>query len=320
MRWSLRRNKVGLSCRYADQRGFTLVEILVSVAIIAIMAGIMVPLMDKVWLSNEKDETREKIADLKRAMVGDKRLVQNGIRMHYGFVGDYGILPAFIADLVIEPNWVAPRIWPGPYLVGAFDMKDYYNDAWHRELTYTTYDPPLAVVYEVAGHPDVTLHFAATIKSRGFDGTAGTDDDIDERSNPELQILESEVWPTNVVQFNQDYVFTTATNPQNTTARYGKVYAECNVPAGKAEVPTDVCFPLLSIGDVAEGESQSVHKALSANLASALPVGLAVVRSRLYSDSNCQTEVAQSNDVSVYISEELSTLTVNLPTINNLVN
>lgn len=316
MRWGLRKNKAGFSGRWAGQQGFTLVEIMVVAAIIAIMAGLMVPLFGSIWEGNERSETRQKMAELKRAMVGDQRLVQNGIRMHYGFVGDNGDLPEFIADVAIDQETFAN--WHGPYLVGAFDMKDYYNDAWHRELKYTRYPPgdPLPVVYEVQGHPDVTLYFAATLTSLGFDGLAGTDDDIDVKSNPELQIMVSEVWPTTKVQGNLDYVVTAGATISPPLS--AKLYVTYNVPTG-----TDTLFSNcldLDAGEVVAGEPKRVHQQISLGdgLSPILPVGRVIAGSRLYANSTCTEPpvVSSGHEVAAYISDGLATLTVNLPTLN----
>jgi len=317
MRWRLH-HKYGLAenCRGAFQQGFTLVEILVSMAIMAILFGTMMPLMDKVWLSSEKSDTRQKMADLKRAMVGDQRMVQNGIRMHYGFVGDYGVLPSVISDLVIEPTWVVSGIWQGPYLVGAFDMKDYYNDAWHRQLVYTTYPPdaPLEVTYHVEGHPDVILKFAATLKSLGPDGLAGTADDLDENTDPELQILTSEVWPTNKVQGNLDYVVTAAA-PNPGPDVFARLYVNYKGPIGD-EVVFSGCSRLV-VGELVAGEPKRVRQTLEI-MDLLLPVGRDVVGSHIYTDADC-TEPhidTQANEAAAYVSDGLSTLSVNLPTVN----
>jgi len=304
MRLKLLNNKPELGCRGVGQRGFTLVEIMVSVAILAIMAGVMVPLLGSVWLSNEKTETREKMAALKRAMVGDQRLVQNGIRMHYGFVGDNGELPPAIGDLVSNSGSFAN--WNGPYLVGAFDPNDYYRDAWGHNLVYSRQAPPLLVGGQT---------IVATLASLGPDGLAGTSDDLDENSDPGLQVLESEVWPTATVQGNLDYVFTASATA--TPGLYAKLYVVYNVAAGTATTVSSTCLPL-AIGEVLAGEPKRVFRTFSMTDA-VLPVGRVVVGSLLYpdTDSDCsEAPVAPLNEVAVYVSDGLPTLAVNLPTVN----
>ncbi|NTV12730.1 MAG: prepilin-type N-terminal cleavage/methylation domain-containing protein [Desulfobulbaceae bacterium] len=306
MRWKLPKKRASFSCRNTDSKGFTLVEVMVVAAILAIMAGLMVPMVYKVWESNEKTETREKMAELKRAMVGDQRMVQNGIRMHYGFVGDNGVLPNDIADLVSNSGSFAN--WKGPYLVGAFDPNDYYRDAWGRNLIYTRHEPAVTVAGQV---------IVATLESLGPDGQSGTSDDLDENSDPELQILESEVWPTATLQGNLDYVFTAATTTTTPvlSAKINIMYSD----AAGTVTAISVCLPLV-VGEVAVGEAMRVRQRFSTVLSDALPVGLARVSSLLYSGGVCATEVAQSNEVAVYVSDGLPAVAVNIPTLNYAVN
>jgi len=65
-------------------QGFTLIEVIVVMAIVAILAGIMVPFVYRVWEGDEIELTRERMGEIKKALVGDPRLIQNGIRTNYG--------------------------------------------------------------------------------------------------------------------------------------------------------------------------------------------------------------------------------------------
>ncbi len=125
------------------KRGFTLIEVLVTMAIISILAGIFVPISWKFWESQEIQTTKERLNALKVAMVGDKNLIQNGIRTSYGFVGDNGELPfanssssASLSFLVTRPaNGYAH--WNGPYMSG-YDPAVYRTDSWGNALDYRT--------------------------------------------------------------------------------------------------------------------------------------------------------------------------------------
>lgn len=290
-----------------DRAGFTLVEIMVAVAIIAIMAGIMVPMVHKVWESNEKSETRQKMAELKRAMVGDQRLYQNGIRMHYGFVGDNGDLPTSIGDLVNDSG--AFVNWNGPYLVGAFDPNDYGRDVWGRDLVFTRHDPPLALGGQ---------NIAATLASLGPDGIADTADDLDENSDPELQILVGDVWPTATLQGNLDYVFTA--NTTTTPSLWSRIWVRYNLPAGNGEVFSE-CFSVAT-GEVEAGIAKSVRQAFTTVLVVDLPVGRVNIDSRLYDNMTCSTEpvLGTSNSVAIYVGNGVPVVAVNLPTLTYNVN
>lgn len=126
------------------EKAFTLIEVMVVMAIISILAGMMAPAVWKYWESEEIATTRERMRELKRSMIGDKSLIQNGVRTHYGFVGDFGTLPftnstscAFkflnsSADMTL-PQYDAAN-WSGRYLSSSSDPTDYAVDAWGNPI------------------------------------------------------------------------------------------------------------------------------------------------------------------------------------------
>jgi len=129
--------------------GFTLLEIVIAVAIVAILSGIAIPLAAKAFESKAKAATRREAGDVAEAV---------GL-----FVHDTLALPTSPLDLLVEPGGVDG--WTGPYLPYATDdplsgESDWTVDAWSRAYSITTAD-------------DVF-----TITSGGPDGTVGTDDDI----------------------------------------------------------------------------------------------------------------------------------------------
>ena len=199
--------------------GFTLIEVIVVMAIVAIMAGIMVPFVYRIWEGNDIELTRERMLDLKRAMTGDPRMIQNGIRTNYGFVGDNGQLPASLAELL--PS----------YLPSGFDPNKYNKDAWLNEFVYTT--------TETGGR-----RVAATLKSKGPDRQLGTSDDIDDNTDPGIcKINESEVTPTGVVQGNLNFVFFNSSAVPVTPAYTALITAEYTGPLG-ATIANSGCISL----------------------------------------------------------------------------
>lgn len=128
-------------------KAFTLIEVMVVMAIISILAGMLVPSVWKFWESEDIATTRQRMRDLKIAMVGDKALIQNGVRTHYGFVGDFGTLPfnnssscAFkflnsSADMNL-PQYDAAN-WSGRYLPSSSDSNSYATDAWGQPIHCT---------------------------------------------------------------------------------------------------------------------------------------------------------------------------------------
>jgi general secretion pathway protein G len=272
-------------------QGFTLLEVIVVMAIVAILAGIMVPFVYRVWEGNDIELTRERMIDLKRAMVGDPRMIQNGIRTNYGFVGDNGQLPASLADLV--PS----------YLAAGFDPDKYNKDAWSNEIVYT--------VTETGGR-----RVAATLKSKGPDGQLGTSDDIDDNTDPGVcKINESEVTPTGYVEGNLNFVFVNTTAFPVTPAYSARVTAAYTGAFGAATTTTG-CISL-GIGQINAGEPKPLTQNFSSVFPVKLPIGKSEFRPVLYPNNSCAGSGNPSaNYMAVFISDGLNVIFVNLPTIN----
>jgi prepilin-type N-terminal cleavage/methylation domain-containing protein len=158
------------------KRGFTLIEVLVTMTIVAILAGMMVPAVWKVWENQEIQTTKDRMNALKLAMVGDRSLIQNGIRTSYGYVGDHGDIP--VLDQLSSVKH---------YMPADFDRTSYMKDAWGNDFTYTL-DPAAGI--------------AARLSSGGINGTTIT-----------LEISEKEVKPTITSITGRLIVYSSATWP-----------------------------------------------------------------------------------------------------------
>lgn len=173
------------------EKAFTLIEVMVVMAIISILAGMMAPAVWQYWESEEIATTRERMRAIKKGLVGDKNLVQNGVRTHYGFVGDNGELPfsnfsasGGLSYLVSKPVGGYPN-WRGPYLTGF--GTDWDKDAWGKAFKY-------ALTQDAYGR-----YVNAELRSAGPDGAFDTSDDI---VDPDVQVSDREVTPTNRIKWN----------------------------------------------------------------------------------------------------------------------
>jgi hypothetical protein len=276
-------------------------------AILSIMAGTLVPMLYKTWESNEIAVTRGRMLELKKAMVGDRTLVQQGIRTHYGFVGDNGVLPAGIQDLVTDFGTFAN--WNGPYL-GGFDPTTFASDAWGNDIVFARQSPPLTV----SG-----MSVIATLCSAGPDQTIDTGDDIDENSDLELQILSGDVWPTERIQGNRSYTFSAAPAAPATNY-YAELQVSYNTGDGSETGGEKIvsCDPLGV--DTTTTYPFTVSKSFTFDLTDNLPVGRVVLSSRLFSDPACINTELHTVDVAVFVNDGLKVLYVNPPTLHYPIN
>jgi hypothetical protein len=148
------------------------------------MVGIIIPMVYRVWESQEVETTKERLSKIKEAMVGNASQVSSGVRSNFGFVGDLGQLPPNLDALVSYTNINGTF---GPYLSGGIDPQSFKKDAWGYELIYTyTTD---AFGRRVSG----------TIKSLGSDnsiGGTGTASDL------QVSIDSNEVVPASNISGN----------------------------------------------------------------------------------------------------------------------
>ncbi len=130
------------------RRGFTLLEILIVVAVMAMLAAAAIPVASKALSSAARKATREE-------------LVQVGAAAQEYF-RDTNVAPQEILDLERDSSATG---WAGPYLAGAMQDQlavgsSYATDAWSRDYRL-----------KLAG--DVM-----TITSSGADAALDTDDDV----------------------------------------------------------------------------------------------------------------------------------------------
>jgi len=103
--------------RRPTPRGLTLIEIVIVVAILAILAGFIIPLVDGYVAQGKTTAAQASLAAIRDAIMGtpDKP----------GYYSDTGQLPNTLADLFIQPagmpsyNRDTNRGWRGPYLLNS---------------------------------------------------------------------------------------------------------------------------------------------------------------------------------------------------------
>lgn len=136
--------------RRAARGGFTLIEVLLVIAIIALLAAFVVPSFINVQSGAE--------IDLTRSLVSSGGPVAGALELYRINVGRY---PEELRELVERPqdDDLAAR-WRGPYITNLDDLRD----AWGRDLNYR--------------YPGEVNQDRYDLWSNGPDGQEGTDDDI----------------------------------------------------------------------------------------------------------------------------------------------
>lgn len=164
--------------------GFTLIEIVVVMGIISLMVGIMIPLVYRVWESEEISSTEDRIMKLKEAMVGIPSQMNSGMRSNFGFTGELGQLPPDLDALVSYTNINGTF---GPFISGGVDPQSFKQDAWGYSLIY-------AFTTDAFGRRQ-----SATITSLGSDNAPGG---TETAADIQVPVDTSEVLPASTLSCN----------------------------------------------------------------------------------------------------------------------
>jgi type II secretory pathway pseudopilin PulG len=123
-----------------DQGGFTLIELVIIIVTLGILAAVAVPKFMDMANSSRINATRQEMASLRKAIVGDPSAVAGGAYVDRGFEGDVGLVPDRLQDLVVRPDTIPyynplTRLgWNGPYIDSAGTA--YLADAWGNPYIY----------------------------------------------------------------------------------------------------------------------------------------------------------------------------------------
>ena len=173
MRLRTRKVRKGLALR---ERAFTLIEVVVAIAVVAILAGAMMPLAGQVLNQQREERTRMLLRQAFEGCFGARDRRVANMRADFGFDPTVSLssLPILISNS--DPTWVdvAPYSnvngffcgYNGPYWSGPLDSSNAPLDGWGKtiQLIVSPSPPAQGIYYQV--------------RSAGRDGVFNTTDDL----------------------------------------------------------------------------------------------------------------------------------------------
>lgn len=120
--------------------GFTLIEVIVVIAVVSILAAMAVPYAVKILDQSREESTKRQMEEIHRAILGDPK------GPTAGFLGDMGALPAALDRLNTQgtqPGCTYGPLgvkygWDGPYVKMGYSAGAYLVDGWGTTLLYNS--------------------------------------------------------------------------------------------------------------------------------------------------------------------------------------
>jgi prepilin-type N-terminal cleavage/methylation domain-containing protein len=126
-------------CNSSSQKGFTLIEVVIVIAMLAIVAGAMAPLASRAIDSSRQDLTLKRQQLIYRAIFGDPAAPGSG------FLNDIGRIPnSNLSELALIgglPPYASQSLgvgmgWRGPYLLEGIDASGLPIDGWGTPMDW----------------------------------------------------------------------------------------------------------------------------------------------------------------------------------------
>jgi len=132
--------------------GFSVVELVMTLVVVAILARMSMTYFGGESNTLRFEATRAKVDVLRKAILGDDTIDNEGRRKNFGYHGDMGKLPATLSDLVTQgsqPAWTYQTYhgfgvgWRGPYVQSGFTGGPAVTlDEWGKTFVYNTASNP----------------------------------------------------------------------------------------------------------------------------------------------------------------------------------
>jgi len=143
-----------------NQQGFTLVELVIIIVVLGILSTFAAVKYTSFVQESRVTATQAEMDEIRRAIIGNSKLIAGGKYIDIGYEGNLGILPVQLQDLVTKPgsvanfNAISGLGWNGPYLKQ--NNNDYLNDAWGQAYVY---DASARTIKSVGSGEDIIVSF-----------------------------------------------------------------------------------------------------------------------------------------------------------------